>query len=133
MDCRTDSGRLQALRVLVVEDAPDIREVFAVLLETEGATVVATGTARDAAELAERHEFDVLLTDFGLPDLPGDVLIRRVLATTKTRPRVIVVTGFGEPYVSRARDAGADVVMTKPIEWSELLGHLGVTTGAVAA
>lgn len=119
--------------MLVVEDAPDIREVFAVLLETEGATVIATGTAREAAELARRHEFDVLLTDFGLPDLPGDALIRRVLATMKTRPRVIVVTGFGEPYVSRARDAGADVVMTKPIEWSELLGHLGVTTGAVAA
>jgi hypothetical protein len=59
------------MRILLVEDAPDIREVFTVLLRVEGADVTATGTGREAAELASRREFDVVMSDLGLPDMPG--------------------------------------------------------------
>jgi two-component system CheB/CheR fusion protein len=115
---------LQGRRILLVEDAPDIREVFSVLLRVEGAEVVATGSGREAAELADRDDFDVVLSDLGLPDMPGDVLIRQILAGKRRRARVIVVTGYGEPYLTRARQAGADVVFTKPVEWSQVLKWL---------
>ena len=110
----------ERLRVLLVEDSPDIREVFTLLLRDDGADVVATGSGREAAELAARRDFDVVLTDLGLPDLPGEVVIRRVLASSRRRPRVIVITGYDEPFVSIARRAGADVVFNKPIVWSTL-------------
>ena len=97
---------LEGLRILVVEDAADIRDVFAVLLKAEGADVVATGTGREAADIISERQFDVVLSDLGLPDVPGDVLIRQILASSKGRTRVIVVTGYGEPFVSRARQAG---------------------------
>ena len=48
-------GPLRRARVLLVEDARDIREVFTLLLEAEGATVTATGTGREAVELAARE------------------------------------------------------------------------------
>lgn len=112
------------MRILLVEDAPDIREVFTVLLRVEGAEVTATGSGREAADLASRRDFDVILSDLGLPDLPGDVLIRQILSTARGRPRVIVVTGYGEPYLSRARQAGAEVVFTKPVEWTRILEAL---------
>jgi two-component system CheB/CheR fusion protein len=115
---------LEGLRVLVVEDAADIREVFSVLLRSEGADVVATGSGREAVEIAGRRQFDVVLSDLGLPDIPGDVLIRQILAACKGRTRVVVVTGYGDPYVSRARQAGADVVFTKPVEWTRILDYL---------
>ncbi len=114
---------LEGLRILVVEDAADIRDVFAVLLKAEGADVVATGTGREAADIISERQFDVVLSDLGLPDVPGDVLIRQILASSKGRTRVIVVTGYGEPFVSRARQAGADVGFTKPGEWAGLLHH----------
>ena len=117
-------GPLRNARVLLVEDARDIREVFTLLLEAEGARVTATGTGREAAELAGREEFDVLLTDLGLPDIPGDMVIRHVVATARRRPWVVVVTGYDEPFIGRARQAGADVVLTKPIAWAELLDRL---------
>src|SRR4029453_13076282 len=101
---------LQGRRILLVEDAADIREVFTVLLRVEGAEVTATGSGREAAELAAGRDFDVILSDLGLPDMPGDVLIRQILATVRRRTRVMVVTGYGEPYLTRARLAGADVV-----------------------
>lgn len=115
---------LDGMRILLVEDAPDIREVFTVLLRVEGAEVTATGSGREAADLASRREFDVVLSDLGLPDLPGDTLIRQILASSGRRVRVVVVTGYGEPFVSRARQAGADVVFTKPVEWTRILDYL---------
>lgn len=115
---------LERLRILLVEDAPDIREVFTVLLRVEGAEVVATGSGREAADLASRANFDVVMSDLGLPDMPGDVLIRQIIAAARGRTRVIVVTGYGEPYVTRARQAGAEVVFTKPVEWTRILEWL---------
>ena len=117
-------GPLRNVRVLLVEDARDIREVFTLLLQAEGARVAATGTGREAVELAGREEFDVLLTDLGLPDIPGDMVIRHVVATARRRPWVVVVTGYDEPFIGRAREAGADAVLTKPIAWAELLDRL---------
>src|SRR5207248_11730091 len=56
------------LRVLLVEDAHDIREVFTLLLRAEGVDVVAAGSGREAMDWAARRDFDVVLTDLGLPD-----------------------------------------------------------------
>ena len=126
-------GSLAKTRILLVEDSEDTREAFSRLLELEGATVVTAATAREAAELAMAADFDVLLTDLGLPDISGDALITTVLATARHRPKVVVVTGYGEPYVSRARAAGADVVLVKPVVWSRLISHLAAKSGEAIA
>ena len=116
------------LRILLVEDSQDIREVFTLLLRGEGAEVVATSSGREAVELTAKRDFDVVLTDLGLPDIPGDAVIRRILANSRRRPRIIVVTGYDEPFVSRARQAGADVVFNKPVVWSTLAGALAAAS-----
>lgn len=119
-----DPRALAGLRVLLVEDADDIRDLLTVLLRTEGADVRAAGSAVDALETAAAWTFDVLLTDLGLPDVPGDLLIREILGLKGPHLRVVVMTGFGEPYAARARQAGADVVFTKPFDWSVLRTQL---------
>lgn len=115
---------LQTVRVLLVEDVPDIREVLTVLLRSEGAEVVATGTGREAVDLVGQREFDIVLSDLGLPDIPGDVLIRQIRAGSARHTRVVVITGYGEPYVTRARQAGADAVFIKPVDWTNILDYL---------
>jgi CheY-like chemotaxis protein len=115
---------LKGMTILLVEDAADTREIFARLLEADGADVLTAASAREATEIAAARDFDVLLTDLGLPDVPGDALIRKILRECRRRPRVVAVTGFGEPYGSRALRAGADVVIIKPVAWSRLLDHL---------
>jgi two-component system CheB/CheR fusion protein len=120
-------------RVLLVEDASDIRDVFQMLLEAEGAQVVATGSGLEAARLAEREDFDVLLTDLGLPDISGETVIRQTVRNARRRPRIVVVTGYDEPFTTRARDAGADVVLTKPVMWSSLVDELALSHGGQVA
>jgi CheY-like chemotaxis protein len=115
---------LTGLRILVIEDAQDIREVFTLLLRAEGAEVESAANGREATELIGQQRFDVVLSDLGLPDIPGDVLIRELRSRSARNTRVMVVTGYGEPFLSRARQAGADVVFTKPVEWSRILEYL---------
>jgi two-component system CheB/CheR fusion protein len=115
---------LTKMRILLVEDAPDVREVLTVLFEVEGAKVTSTSSAREAADLAVHDSFDAIVTDLGLPDMPGDALIREIIRTTPHHARIVVITGYGEPFLTRARRAGADVVLTKPVEWKRVLAAL---------
>jgi two-component system, chemotaxis family, CheB/CheR fusion protein len=123
---------LDGLRVLLVEDSDDVRDVLALLLESDGAAVRAAPSARIALETAAEWDFDVLLTDLGLPDLPGDRLIREILGMKAAPPRVVAVTGFGASHVALAKRAGAEVVFTKPLDWSALREHVAARP-AVAA
>ena len=115
---------LMKMRIVLVEDAPDVREVLTVLFEVEGAKVTSTSSAREAADLAMHDKFDAIVTDLGLPDMPGDALIREIVRAAPDHARIIVITGYGEPYLTRARRAGADVVLTKPVEWKRVLAAL---------
>ena len=124
---------LQTVKILLVEDCDDIRDAFTGLLRAEGADVVAVATGGAALAAALREDFDILLTDYGLPDVPGDFLIRQMLAIARRRPRVIVITGYGEPYAGWARQAGAELVLTKPVEWLDLLQHLRHDSRRIAA
>lgn len=124
---------LQSVKILLVEDSDDIRDAFTGLLRAEGAYVVPVATGGAAIAAALREDFDILLTDYGLPDIPGDFLIRQVLAVARRHPRAIVITGYGEPYVGWARQAGAELVLTKPVEWLDLLQHLRPDPRRIAA
>jgi len=123
---------LKGARVLLVEDTGELRDVFTTLLETEGAVVTATSTGRGALECLAQGTFEIVLTDLGLPDIPGESVIREIMATSQPRPRVVAVTGYGEFHVARARAAGADAVLTKPVEWSVLRQDLEPTEATAA-
>ena len=131
---RLASGRvLEGHRVLLVEDAGDIRDLLALLLRADGAQVRTASSARAAVEIAAGWDFDLLLTDLGLPDVAGDILIKEIVAMKPRPPRVIVVTGFGEPHQTRARAAGAHAVFTKPLDWVDLRKEMTVGDEPIAA
>jgi len=115
---------LHGVSILVVEDAPDVLDVFTTLLRLEGAHAVGTANGVDALAASRRHHFDVAIVDLGLPDIPGEVLIRAVKAATGRPPTVVVITGESGASVSRARDAGASAVFVKPCDWAHILAYL---------
>jgi CheY-like chemotaxis protein len=124
---------LRGLRVLLVEDAAETREALTWLLEAEGVEVTAVALGRPAVEAASGTDFDVVLTDLGLPDMPGDVVIRHVLGAAARRPAVIAMTAHADPHRQRALDAGAETVLGKPFEWSVLRGLLVLSARRAAA
>ncbi len=125
---------LMSLHILVVEDAADVLEVLTTLLRLEGADVVGAASGRDALAVFRSRHFDVVVSDLGLPDIPGDVLIRAIIAAARRPVEVVVITGESQPaLMTRARAAGAAVIFEKPCHWENVITYLDRLAVAPAA
>lgn len=111
------------LRVLVVEDEPDTRELVAAILQRLGAQVLAFADAEDALAAFDSFEPHVLVSDLALPRVDGWEMIRRVRATTRGRtlPAMALSANASLEDAGRALDAGFDVHLAKPISREELV------------
>jgi len=109
-------------RVLLVEDTDALRHYYARVLRFHGFQVSEACHGLEALERLDDHEPDLVLTDIMMPVLDGIELIRRI--RSKGGLPVVAVTGSGAEVERRARDAGADDVLAKPVQLDELLGKL---------
>jgi DNA-binding response OmpR family regulator len=120
--------RLAGARLLLVEDAPALRQVLRMLLECEGARVMEAETGRDALDLVRREPFDLVLTDLGLPDMPGEALIEQVQEAAQGRTPVAVLSGADPDQIEAALNAGAERAFRKPFDWDDLLAYVSRRT-----
>jgi PAS domain S-box-containing protein len=117
--------RLKLLRVLVVEDQPDTRELVLRLLEECGAVASTASTGSEALTALSGGQFDLLISDIGLPGMDGYALIRAVRDSAE--PRVaripaIALTAFAQPDDrTRAMRAGYQAYLVKPMDPAELI------------
>jgi Signal transduction histidine kinase len=115
---------LAGLRVLLVDDEPDTRDVLRALLEVQGANVTAASSAGEALELLRRHPTDVLLADIGMPDQDGYALIEAVRALPSTEavvPAVAVTAYVSSRDRARALKAGYGWHVAKPVDPDQLI------------
>lgn len=123
---------VRGCRVLVVDDSADVRELFVTLLQLDGAEAVGAANGQEALDAFRAQSFDIVMTDLGLPDMPADTLIRAI-TEAQNGVEIIVITGAGEPAVTRALQAGASVVFTKPCRWADVHRHLESLDASAAA
>jgi PAS domain S-box-containing protein len=108
------------MRILLVEDHTDSRRCMHRLLEARGHTVHSTGDAHSAIELGEQEEFDLLITDIGLPDRSGLELLRELRQREPELP-AIALSGFGMPSdVVKSKEAGFAELFVKPVDLQKL-------------
>ena len=127
-----DASVLRGLRVLLVDDSAEGLEAFRALLETEGAQVRGESSGAAALAAAAEDEFDLILSDIGMPGMSGYELIAelRKLPRTATTP-AIALTGYGrEKDALDALQAGFDAHLGKPVSLNALLGAIGQSRSA---
>ena len=113
----------KCLRVLVVDDAPDVTELLALMMSYAGYEVAMAFSAPEAFDAARTQHFDAIISDIGMPGMNGYQLAEalRALPGYETTP-LIAVTGFTHiEDRERARRAGFDDFLNKPIIPSDLL------------
>ena len=82
------------VRILVLDDEPDLRTLYELSLVREGYAVTAVGELRDARALLEGGRFDVVITDLRLPDGLGTSLLHW-LREQRRDERCVVITAYG--------------------------------------
>jgi PAS domain S-box-containing protein len=124
---------LTGVRVVVVDDELDARELIKRVLTDCQAEVSTAGTADEALQLVEAQRPDVFISDIGMPDVDGYELLRRVRALGAERGgRVpaIALTAFARSEDrTRALRAGFMVHVSKPVEPSELVATVASVSG----
>jgi CheY-like chemotaxis protein len=109
-----------AVRVLVVEDQPDLMEVFITLLEMDGALVLKASNYNEALEIAENNEIDIVLTDFRMPGMHGLYLLDMIKHKHPDMPVILMTAYLDDALAANARRLGVDYILAKPFEYSEL-------------
>lgn len=116
----TGAPRLDGIRVLIVDDEPDAREVMAHALQAYGARVTRVASATEAFDVLRQTEIDVLLADVAMPDEDGYSFIRRVRASTDDRiaavPAAAVTAHASYADREQAFAAGFQRHLAKPVE-----------------
>jgi len=109
-------------RVLIVDDNEDAANSLAMILKLGGHETASVYTAVDALQRAAVFRPDVVLLDIGLPGMDGYEVAQKMRELPGLRDiRLVAVTGYGRSDDRlRARDAGFDDHLTKPVEFAVL-------------
>ena len=135
------SADLRGLRILVVDDEADIRELVSFILEESGAEVNVAASAQEALAALNQSVPDVLLSDIGMPDVDGYMLMRQVRDSlalhngqlselSQAIPKAIALTAYAAEYDQKqALQAGFQLHISKPVEPEELIKAIARLVG----
>ncbi len=111
--------KVERLRILLVEDSEDTRRILAKVLSAKGHLVETAENVAAAKELWHQQQFDLLLSDIGLPDATGLELAAEL--RNEGPLRAIAFSGFGsEEDIRRSREAGFAEHLVKPLDINQL-------------
>jgi two-component system cell cycle response regulator CtrA len=112
------------MRVLLVEDDPNISRLVGLILTKAGMTIYATDLGEEGIDLAKYHDFDLIVLDLNLPDMNGHDVVRRIRLERIDTP-ILILSGTDETESKlKGFGLGADDYMIKPFENKELVARI---------
>jgi PAS domain S-box-containing protein len=122
LDCSQD---LDGLRILIVEDEADSRELLNLMFASCGAEVVVAASAAEALKTIGREKFDLLISDIGMPEEDGYSLIRKIRKLTDEEggavPAIALTAYARAEDRVKALQSGFQMHVAKPVEAAELI------------
>ncbi|BAU10319.1 multi-sensor hybrid histidine kinase [Leptolyngbya sp. NIES-3755] len=122
---QSNPNDLRGMRLLMVDDDPDSREFIGFVLDQAGAQVTIASSGTEAFSQLTRSRFDVLISDIGMPDMDGYMLLKQIrkLPTEQGgRVNAIALTAYaGEFNQQQALQAGFQAHLAKPIDPERLV------------
>ena len=116
---------LRDLKILIVDDEADSRDLLKFVLSSKGAGVTTANSAAEALEIVSREKFDVIISDVGMPEEDGFSLIRKIRnlpAAQNGRTPAIALTAYARAEDRiQAIQSGFQIHITKPVNHAELI------------
>jgi CheY-like chemotaxis protein len=107
-------------KILVVDDETLVCETLGMLLTFDGHTIVTAGNGKQALALFEQDRFDLVITDYKMPEMMGDELVQAIKARVPDQP-VIMLTAHAEMLQTEVTPLkGVDQLVSKPFQLADL-------------
>jgi len=113
-----------AMKVLVVEDDPRMRDLLQQGLEEEGHAVMTAVDGEEGLEMARAYAFDLIVLDLMLPKLDGLAISRRLRQSQNQTPILMLTARDQTPDIVLGLDSGADDYLTKPFSFEIFLARV---------
>lgn len=129
---KASKGMLTGKTILVVDDDAENLVPLKIFLENENASVTSAGNAKEALEHLAQQEFNLLITDIGMPEIDGYELVSRVRADNGRNAalKTIALTAYASlDDRQRALDSGFNAHLAKPVNFDELLATIERISG----
>ncbi|WP_392535007.1 response regulator [Nostoc sp. C117] len=121
----SDTPAFGGLKIVVVDDDPDSLELVSFILEQHGATITAVSSAIEVLEILAQLKPDLLVSDIGMPEMDGYMLLRQIRSLSPEQGGqilAIALTAYaGEGNEQQAIKAGFQAHITKPIDPAQLI------------
>ena len=109
------------MRLLLVEDEKKVSELVVRALRAESYAVDVAEDGLRGWELAQAYEYDLIILDLMLPQMPGEEVLRRIRRTNQRVPILVLTARGGTEDKVHNFEAGADDYLTKPFAFAELI------------
>jgi len=122
----------KGMRILVIDDEPQIRKLLKVSLGAHGYEIEEAATGAEGISRAATFKPDFLIIDLGLPDMDGKKVVQQIREWSQT-PIIVLTARDQEQEKIEALDAGADDYVTKPFGMGELMARMRVSLRRAAS
>lgn len=116
--------RIDEATLLVVDDEPELLEIFSIWLGRIGCKVLTAANGAEGLKILTTQKVDALISDIRMPIMDGMTLVRRLYELNVLIPSIIFVSGFGDIDVRDAHALGVEAMLSKPLSRQSLLHSL---------
>ncbi len=116
-----DAGRLEDVRVLIVDDDRDVLQSFEAAFASEGASTMLAQDGNEAVLLCQQHEPDLVILDMMLPKRSGFLVLEKIKGTEQSPLVIMVTANEGKRHMAYAQSLGVDAYVQKPVPLAKLL------------
>lgn len=125
------------VNILMIDDDPDMLEIFSLLLKVNGHRPITALGGKEGLDIARKELPDVILLDLMMPDIDGFGVLRQLKLDTSTQeiPVIFVTAVNGHEFIDKAMSLGAEGYITKPYARNQLMSLINeaCSTAAVPA
>lgn len=115
---------LNGKSILVVDDEVDLREILVEDFEDLGCRVFQADNGRHAVQINKAEQIDLIVSDVRMPNGDGIELLEAVRMRHRTRPPVVLLTGYADLNMETAFNMGAEAMFPKPFDRNEILSTI---------
>jgi len=110
-------------RILLVDDETAVRRILTLLLSRDQHRVTQAANGKEASQLYAPDSFDLVITDYEMPEMKGDELVRTIKCIA---PSQLIIMLTGTPWATEGPDFSVDAVLIKPIAFEDLRRSIAI-------